>query len=111
MKDIEKKRKEMERRYFKGPRHTMQIDWVTFMDEIASQYGAKPNLLKYFFTDPVFWYKLYFGPCLPYQYRLKGPHSWDGAREAIMNLEERIDAAFRTRKCGSYANGYEPIKN
>ncbi|XP_074603122.1 flavin-containing monooxygenase 5-like [Brevipalpus obovatus] len=111
MKDIENKRKEMERRYFKGPRHTMQIDWVTFMDEIASQYGAKPNLWKYFFIDPVFWYKLFFGPCLPYQYRLKGPHAWDGAREAIMNLEERIDAAFRTRKCREYVNGYDSTKN
>lgn len=99
MNDIEKKRIEIEERYFKGPRHTMQIDWVNFMDEIAEQYGARPNLWKYFFTDPKFWYKLYFGPCLPYQYRIVGPHKWSGAREAIMNVEERIDAAFRTRQC------------
>lgn len=99
MRDIEKKKVEIEKRYFKGPRHTMQIDWVNFMDEIAQQYGAKPNLWKYFFSDPKFWYKLYFGPCLPYQYRLTGPHPWSGARDAIMDVEERIDAAFRTRKC------------
>ncbi|XP_015795891.1 dimethylaniline monooxygenase [N-oxide-forming] 5 [Tetranychus urticae] len=97
MKDIEAKHREIESRYFKGPRHTMQIDWVNYMDEIAEQYGAKPNLLKYFFTDPKFWYKLYFGPCLPYQYRLQGPHAWDGARNAIMTVDERIDAAFATR--------------
>jgi dimethylaniline monooxygenase (N-oxide forming) len=95
--DIAEKRTEIDRRYFKGARHTMQVDWVPFMDEIASQFGAKPNLFKYFFTDPILWATLYFGPCLPYQYRLNGPHPWSGAKQAIYTVEDRVRDALKTR--------------
>lgn len=97
-KDIVKKRKEIDERYFKGARHTIQVDWVPYMDEIASLYGAKPNLLKIFFTDLPFFFKLYFGPCLPYQYRVNGPHKWAGAKEAIYEYEERVRGALTTRR-------------
>lgn len=72
LEDIALKRKLMEMRYYKGPRHTLQVDWIPFMDELASIIGAKPNLWKYFFTDPQLWLALFFGPCVPYQYRLNG---------------------------------------
>ena len=68
-KDILKKRKEIEERYFRGARHTIQVDWVPYMDELASIFGAKPNLPKLFFTDLPLFSKVYFGPCLPYQFR------------------------------------------
>ncbi|CAG2118025.1 unnamed protein product, partial [Medioppia subpectinata] len=34
--------------------------------------------------------KLVFGPTLPYQYRLRGPHSWCGARDALMQSDYRL---------------------
>ena len=95
-KDIESK-KEFMKRFYESDRHTIQVDWINFMDEVAKQFGAKPNLLKYFFTDPELWSALFFGPSLPYQYRLEGPHQWAGAREAILSFEERITAPLHTR--------------
>ena len=97
MKDIKRKRDEIARRYFTGPRHTMQIDWIPFLDELASQFGVKPNIWKYLLTDPVLFYHLLFGPCVPYQWRLTGPGAWKGARKAIVEVQQRIDAAFKTK--------------
>ena len=45
---------------------------------------------KYLLRDPALAYKLFFGPCTPYAYRLEGPHSWPGASKAIETQWERI---------------------
>ncbi|KFM81852.1 Dimethylaniline monooxygenase [N-oxide-forming] 5, partial [Stegodyphus mimosarum] len=82
MEDIRKKDKEMRKRYFGGPRHTIQMDWINFMDELAELAGVKPDLASMFFNDPILFYFCFFGPCLPYQYRLKGPNAWPQARDA-----------------------------
>jgi len=95
--DIKKKKDLMEKRYYAGPRHTMQVDWVPFMEEIASQFGVRPRIWKYFFTDPRLWTQLVFGPCVPYHYRLDGPGTWDGAREAILTVKDRTIEALSTR--------------
>lgn len=97
MQDIDKKWQEIQKRYFHSPRHTMQIDWIPFLDELAEQFGARPNMVKLAFTDPTLWYHLMFGPSYPYQYRLTGPGKWSGARKAILEGQNRIDAAFDTR--------------
>ncbi|GBM78080.1 Dimethylaniline monooxygenase [N-oxide-forming] 2 [Araneus ventricosus] len=34
--------------------------------------------------------KILFGPSVSYQYRLEGPHSWEGAREAIITTMDRV---------------------
>jgi dimethylaniline monooxygenase (N-oxide forming) len=70
--DIEKKRCEAMMRYYESERHTIQVDWIPFMDELGAIVGVKPNLFKYFFTDHELWRALYFGYCVPYQYRLEG---------------------------------------
>lgn len=72
IKDVELKRNENESRYYNSFRHTVEVDWIPFMDELGSIIGAKPNLFKYFFTDRELWSKLYFGPAVPYQFRLDG---------------------------------------
>ncbi|CAG2171035.1 unnamed protein product [Oppiella nova] len=54
------------------------------MDELAGLMDVKPNLCKYFVTDPKLWFHMYFGPYVPYQYRLTGPNSWSKARESIL---------------------------
>ena len=71
-KAIERKKIWVKKRFFDAERHSIQEDWIPYMDELAQIIGVKPNLTKYFFTDPKLWWNLLFGPCVPYQYRLKG---------------------------------------
>ena len=73
--DIQMKRNAMKKRFDSGEHHILLVDYIPFLDEIAQLINAKPNLLKYFFTYPKLWSALLFGPSLPYQYRLEGPHS------------------------------------
>lgn len=123
-KDIEKKHKYLESRYYGGPRNTLQVDWINYMDELAKLVGCKPNVSKYLFKDFKLWANLVFGPCYPYQYRLEGPHSWQDARAAILEASDRIKAPLLTRKLtdkqgeflddetrkGSRQNGYKKIE-
>lgn len=88
--DIKAKREENRKRYSQSERHTIQADYIPYLDEITALFGAKPNLFKIFFTDPVLFWNLWFGPSLPYQYRLQGPHIWPGARQAILGWKKRI---------------------
>ncbi|XP_075545128.1 flavin-containing monooxygenase 5-like [Dermacentor variabilis] len=87
--DIRKKRDSMRRRYVASLRHTIQVDWINYMDELASQIGARPNILKCFFTDNEL-FRALLGPCVPYQFRLEGPHPWSGARQAILDSRYRV---------------------
>ncbi|KFP21360.1 Dimethylaniline monooxygenase [N-oxide-forming] 5, partial [Egretta garzetta] len=76
--------------YVRSRRHTIQVDYLPYMDELACQVGVKPNLLTLFLTDPKLALEVAFGPCTPYQYRLRGPGKWAGAREAILTQRQRI---------------------
>ncbi|GIY00782.1 flavin-containing monooxygenase 5 [Caerostris darwini] len=96
LKDIECKNKGNEKRYVASTRHTIQVDWIPFMDELSSMFGAKPSLLKLAITDPRLFWACLNGPCLPYQYRLQGPHTWPGARDAILTCEERVYAPLNS---------------
>ncbi|XP_053549838.1 flavin-containing monooxygenase 5 [Bombina bombina] len=101
--DIDLQRKEMEQRYVESPRHTIQVDFMEYLDELAMQIGAKPNVLKFLFTDPKLAHELFFGPCTPYQYRLTGPGKWAGAREALLTQRDRIIKPTKTRVLKDYA--------
>lgn len=70
--DIDKKLRENKAKYYESERHTFQVNWIPYMDELASEIGVKPNIAKYFFTDFKLFYALLFGPAVPYQYRLIG---------------------------------------
>ncbi|XP_007444528.2 dimethylaniline monooxygenase [N-oxide-forming] 5-like, partial [Python bivittatus] len=87
----------MAKRYVKSQRHTIQVDYIDYMDELASLIGAKPSIWSRFITDPKLAREIFFGPCTPYQYRLQGPGKWDGARKAILTQHERILKPLRTR--------------
>lgn len=93
--DIDKKLEFMRKRFVDSPRHTLQVDFIGYQDELAEEVGCKPNFLKYAITDPKLFFALIFGPSLPYQYRLEGPHSWPGARNAILTYKERTLAPFK----------------
>lgn len=121
--DIEAKHRYLESRYYGGPRNTLQVDWINYMDELAELVGCKPQVWKYFFTDPKLWWSLMFGPCYPYQYRLEGPHKSDKARDIILEAPARISAPLFTRELtdkkgeflnrhgqkAEYRNGYKKV--
>ncbi|KFR14474.1 Dimethylaniline monooxygenase [N-oxide-forming] 5, partial [Opisthocomus hoazin] len=88
--DIKQKKEAMAKQYVKSQRHTIQVDYIPYMDELACQVGVKPSLLTLFLTDPKLALEVAFGPCTPYQYRLRGPGAWPGAREAILTQRQRI---------------------
>lgn len=100
-KDIRKKQEAMAIRYKKSNRHTIQVDYIPFMDELAELVGCKPNLAKLVLSDPKLAKECYFGPCTPYQYRLMGPGIWKGARQAIMTQWKRVYQPLQTRPCPS----------
>lgn len=60
------------------------------MDELASIVGCAPNIAKLFITDTWLALNLWFGPYYPYVFRLSGPNSWNGARDAILSAKIRI---------------------
>jgi dimethylaniline monooxygenase (N-oxide forming) len=74
--DIKQKRMDMEQRYVVSRRHTIQVDYVPYMDELADLIGARPNIIRMALNDPLLAYRLLTGPNLPYVYRLCGPHRW-----------------------------------
>ncbi|XP_065265011.1 flavin-containing monooxygenase 5-like [Emys orbicularis] len=98
--DIAQKREEMAKRYVKSQRHTIQVDYIPYMDELACLTGVKPSLLSLFLMDPKLAVEVFFGPCTPYQYRLRGPGKWDRARKAILTQGERIIKPLKTKAVG-----------
>ncbi|VDM95130.1 unnamed protein product [Thelazia callipaeda] len=86
-------------RYFKSLKHTIQVDYIKYMDEIAELIGCKPNLKKYIFTEPSFFLRLLISANAPYIYRLDGPGSWDQAKEALITLPDRVKTPLKNREC------------
>ncbi|KAH7718799.1 Protein FMO-2 [Aphelenchoides avenae] len=98
--EIEEYQRSLRDRYVDSPRHTIQVDFIDYMDEMGNLLGCVPNPLDYVVSDPVLAYHLVFRAVVPYAYRLKGPNAWPGARDAIIKVDERLQAATRTRDPG-----------
>lgn len=47
-KDISAKEAAMAKHFVKSQRHTIQVDYIKFMDELAELVGCKPDICKYF---------------------------------------------------------------
>uniref|UniRef100_A0AC34Q571 Flavin-containing monooxygenase n=1 Tax=Panagrolaimus sp. JU765 TaxID=591449 RepID=A0AC34Q571_9BILA len=92
--DINQKKYAMRHTFVHTRRHTIQVDYANFMDELADLINCKPSITEYAFTDPQLALKLLEAPVLPYTYRLKGPHPWEGARRAIFDFEKRVKEGF-----------------
>lgn len=99
LKDVQCKQETMAKRYVPSQRHTIQVDYLNYMDEIAVLLGVRPNIPRLLLTDPRLGLKVLFGPGTPYQYRLKGPGKWAGARQAIFTQWERVAQPMQTRPC------------
>uniref|UniRef100_A0AC35U479 Flavin-containing monooxygenase n=1 Tax=Rhabditophanes sp. KR3021 TaxID=114890 RepID=A0AC35U479_9BILA len=89
--EIAFKKAEMAARYYGSRRHTIQVDYLRFMDEIADIVGCKPDISALLFSDYALFKKVLFGPNVPYVYRLNGNNKWNGAREAIMTVRGRVE--------------------
>uniref|UniRef100_A0A673ABL6 Flavin-containing monooxygenase n=1 Tax=Sphaeramia orbicularis TaxID=375764 RepID=A0A673ABL6_9TELE len=55
----------MAKRYVTSQRHTIQVDYVAYMDEIAELVGVKPALSRLLLTDPRLGLNVMFGPTTP----------------------------------------------
>ncbi|CAD5220130.1 unnamed protein product [Bursaphelenchus okinawaensis] len=95
--DINLRKAKMEQRYVNSRRHTIQVDYEDYMDELADLMDCKPNFKELLFWDPRLALKIFFGPNLPYTYRLNGVHKWHGARDAIFESEDRVLKGLRHR--------------
>ncbi|CAP25130.1 Protein CBG04431 [Caenorhabditis briggsae] len=90
MENVHDKLSKMASRYVTSKRHTIQVDYVDYIEELAKMIGAQLDMKKLWKEDPWLAYKVYFGPRVPYIYRLNGPHKWKEARDAIMSVDERV---------------------
>ena len=70
-KDIELKQREVSKRYTHSKRHTIQVDYAPYMDELAELAMVIPNYFRMLFTDTRFAVKLLHGPSYPCMYRLE----------------------------------------
>ncbi|KAJ8303778.1 hypothetical protein KUTeg_018701 [Tegillarca granosa] len=53
------------RQNVESQRHTIQVDYVTYIIELAEMVGCNPNLRQKLLTDPKLALKCIFGPCTP----------------------------------------------
>ncbi|CAO2637592.1 Flavin-containing monooxygenase 5 [Lemmus lemmus] len=94
---INRRKQKMQKEFVESPRGIHRVQFIDYMDEIASELGVKPNLLSLFLWDTKLAKEIFWGPCTPYQYRLQGPGKWAGARAAILTQRDRILKPLRTR--------------
>lgn len=95
MAEMTKKQRLIERGVIQDPTQE-KPNYINYMDDLAVRIGVKPSALL-FLTDPQLAWHVFFGPCTPYQYRLRGPGRWAGARQAILTQWGRTLKPLRTR--------------
>ncbi|KAH6940555.1 hypothetical protein HPB50_000576 [Hyalomma asiaticum] len=89
-------RMEDARRFFvPSPRHAMMVDQASYIGELATMVGVRPNFRRMLFTDPWLFFAAARAPALNYKYRLEGPHAWPGARDAILGYHARMKAPLK----------------
>lgn len=77
--EIKQDQQKNESTYFASARHTIQQDPLNYNDEIASYFGAKPQLWKH----PSLAWHLIVSSCGAAQWRLQGPHKWNRAKNIV----------------------------
>ncbi|CAB1324189.1 unnamed protein product [Coregonus sp. 'balchen'] len=97
LQDIKRDTSTLQNRFACLERHPLQVDHIPYLDSMAEELGVRPNLLGLLLREPGVGLRVLLGPCTPYQYRLRGPGQWDGARQAILTQWERVAQPFRTR--------------
>ncbi|XP_072771211.1 flavin-containing monooxygenase 5-like isoform X1 [Nerophis lumbriciformis] len=98
VKAVEQDTKDMNKSYIVSKLTPLQVDFVSYMDDLAGTIGARPSLMWLLFTDYPLFKKVLWGPLTAYQYRLTGPGKWEGARQAIFTQFDRMFEPLKTRK-------------
>ncbi|KAK8786648.1 hypothetical protein V5799_023586 [Amblyomma americanum] len=93
--DLIMEREETRRCFVPSKRHTLMVDYLAYTGDLASIIGVRPNFVRMLLTDPRLFFAAVRAPTLNYKYRLKGPHSWPGARDAILGYESRMRAPLK----------------
>ncbi|KAL8597538.1 hypothetical protein ACOMHN_033409 [Nucella lapillus] len=107
--DIQAKEEAMAKLYT-AKRYPMRVDFVKFMDEVAELNGCKPDVVSLLWRDPRLGLQVMCGPCTPYQYRLRGPGQWEGARQTILTTMDRVRYPLNTRPLPPCAHqGHSPL--
>lgn len=77
---------EKHKRVFPADHHHLPhlVNHWEYSDEIASYFGAKPNLVRWFFKNPFRWWTIISAPWSGHIYRVEEPEACD---EAIKNIE------------------------
>ena len=96
--DIQCQQAELAKTFVASTRHTLEVDFVPYMDSLAELLGCKPRPQDFLLSDPRLAHALLFGPNVSYVYRLRGPHPWPKAREAILGVLERTEKCLSGRK-------------
>uniref|UniRef100_A0A914I249 Flavin-containing monooxygenase n=1 Tax=Globodera rostochiensis TaxID=31243 RepID=A0A914I249_GLORO len=88
--NIARTRATMRRQYFESSKHTLQVPFIPYMDELAELVGCMPKIKKILMDEPKLGLRIFFGPNVPYIYRISGPNKWNNAKLAINMLPERV---------------------
>ncbi|XP_030627720.1 dimethylaniline monooxygenase [N-oxide-forming] 2 [Chanos chanos] len=94
---IERERKANMESYPSPKLAAVQVHYIPYLDALAREVGVLPNFLWLLLCDPRLGIRVFFGPCTPYQFRLRGPGRWEGARQAILTQWDRVSHPMRTR--------------
>ncbi|KAM5148086.1 dimethylaniline monooxygenase [N-oxide-forming] 2-like [Mantella aurantiaca] len=98
MKDDMLKDEKLRKKWFATSENNFRrTNYIGYTEDLASDIGVKPNILKLILTDPVLAINVVFGTFNSYHFRINGPAKWDGAREAILTQWDRIEKPLRTR--------------
>lgn len=95
--DVVAKREEMSKRYVESRRHTIQVDYGAYMHELGDLIGCNPDMKSLWMQKPFLAWKVFFGPCVPYIFRLNGPNKWEGAEQAIWDVDYRAQRATNNK--------------
>ncbi|XP_075143221.1 dimethylaniline monooxygenase [N-oxide-forming] 2-like [Leptodactylus fuscus] len=105
------KSKDRKNKWFgEGRTQVLQTHYIDYINDISSEIGIQPNMIYIFLTDPRLAWQVFFGPCTPYQLRLKGPGKWSGARNAILTQWDRTIKPTRTRVLHKQTESWLNIK-
>jgi len=88
--DVLRKQIEMKQRYVDRPRHTIQVDYIPYMDELAEQVGCKPSFFSMLLKDPRTAFSVLLSPQFPPMYRLVGPHASKESLRLIHELNSNV---------------------
>ncbi|XP_038078727.1 flavin-containing monooxygenase 5-like [Patiria miniata] len=78
-------------------KHRIFFPPVPYQEEVAEMIGVKPRFTELLLTNPRLAFQVLFGPCYPASYRLRGPHSWKGAKKVIEESWDSVVHATKTR--------------